>query len=92
MQKDFFEIFFISGRFSALKFEISLINTEISFLSQFLTLGTRGKIFTNQVLDQPISWIYLDQKVNRENLNAYNIYVFVIYVIGRGNKECWVNR
>ena len=74
MQKDFFEIFFISGRFSALKFE------------------TREKKIRNQVWDKPISWIYLDQKVNIENLNAYNIYVFVIYVNGRGNKECWVNR
>ena len=28
------------------------------------------------------------KKKNVENLNAYNIYVVVIYVNGRENKEC----
>ena len=41
---------------------------------------------------EPECRIYIDQKVNAENLNAYNIYVVVIYVIGRENKGCWVNR
>lgn len=32
--------------------------------------------------------ISIKKKKNAENLNAYNIYVVVIYVNGRENKEC----